>query len=187
MEYLPNKLTPLYSEIHYEEENYLKVRTVVFKYITPPYSKGSVRQYVGTSVRRYVGTSRVPTFSRFYALSSVMWLGYPSSHDSTGSISPASCALTDNSLRSLLTCCTILQVTQTASGLPKKSLEERKVENSKSFTLHVCTVAACLQSSGASHLYTSTSVWLQHASKALELHAFTSKLELLYLGFAWRA
>ena len=34
MECLPNRLTPLYSEIHYEEENYLKVRTVVFKYIT---------------------------------------------------------------------------------------------------------------------------------------------------------
>ena len=39
---------------------------------------------------------------------------------------------------------TKIQVTQTASGLPKKSLEERKVENSKSFTLHVCMAAACL-------------------------------------------
>ena len=37
---LPNRLTPLYSKIYYKEENYLKVRTVVFKYITPPYSKG---------------------------------------------------------------------------------------------------------------------------------------------------
>ena len=35
MEYLPNKLTSLYSEIYYKEENYLKIRTVVFKYITP--------------------------------------------------------------------------------------------------------------------------------------------------------
>ena len=37
---MPNKLTPLYSEIYYKEENYLKVKTAVFKYITPPYSKG---------------------------------------------------------------------------------------------------------------------------------------------------
>ena len=33
-------LTPLYSKIYYKEENYLKVKTIVFKYITPPYSKG---------------------------------------------------------------------------------------------------------------------------------------------------
>ena len=37
---MPNKLTPLYSKIYYKEENYLKVKTTVFKYITPPYSKG---------------------------------------------------------------------------------------------------------------------------------------------------
>ena len=49
VKYLPNRLTPLYSEIHYEEENYLKARTAVFKYITPPHNKGSVRRYVGTS------------------------------------------------------------------------------------------------------------------------------------------
>ena len=30
---MPNKLTPLYSEIYYKKENYLKVRTAVFKYI----------------------------------------------------------------------------------------------------------------------------------------------------------
>ena len=35
---LPNRLTPIYSENHYKEENYLKVKTVVFKYITPPHS-----------------------------------------------------------------------------------------------------------------------------------------------------
>ena len=40
MEYLPNRLTPLHSKIYYKKENYLKVKTVVFKYITPPYSKG---------------------------------------------------------------------------------------------------------------------------------------------------
>ena len=40
MKGLPNRLTPLYSEIYYKEENYLKVKTTVFKYTTPPYSKG---------------------------------------------------------------------------------------------------------------------------------------------------
>ena len=37
---LPNRLTPLYSKIHYEEENYLKVRTVLLIYPSSPYSKG---------------------------------------------------------------------------------------------------------------------------------------------------
>ena len=39
MKYISNKLTLLYSEIYYKEENYLKVRTAVFKYITLPYNK----------------------------------------------------------------------------------------------------------------------------------------------------
>ena len=47
MEYIPNKLTPLYSKIYYKEENYLKVRTAVFKYITPPIVKV---EYVGMLV-----------------------------------------------------------------------------------------------------------------------------------------
>ena len=38
LEVLPNRLTPVYSKNYYEEENYLKVKTVVFKYITPPHS-----------------------------------------------------------------------------------------------------------------------------------------------------
>ena len=42
MEYLPNRLTLFNSKIHYKEENYLKVKTIVFKYITPPIVKGSV-------------------------------------------------------------------------------------------------------------------------------------------------
>ena len=45
---LPNRLTPVYSENQYEEEIYLKVRTVVFKYITLSYSNSLVRRYVGT-------------------------------------------------------------------------------------------------------------------------------------------
>ena len=32
---MPNRLTFLYSKIYYKEENYLKVKTIVFKYITP--------------------------------------------------------------------------------------------------------------------------------------------------------
>ena len=37
-----NRLTPFNFEIYYKEENYLKVKTVLFKYITSPYSKGLV-------------------------------------------------------------------------------------------------------------------------------------------------
>ena len=37
---LPNKLTPLYSKIHYKEENYLKVKTELLIYPSPPHSKG---------------------------------------------------------------------------------------------------------------------------------------------------
>ena len=37
---MPNRLALLYSKIYYKEENYLKVKTMVFKYITPPYSRG---------------------------------------------------------------------------------------------------------------------------------------------------
>ena len=37
---LPNRLTLLYSKIHYEEENYLKVKTELFIYPSPPHSKG---------------------------------------------------------------------------------------------------------------------------------------------------
>ena len=35
LEYLPNRLTPLYSKIHYKEENYLKVRTELLIYPSP--------------------------------------------------------------------------------------------------------------------------------------------------------
>ena len=48
MEYLSNRLTPFNSKIYYKEENYLKVRTVVFKYITPPIVK------FGMLIRRYI-------------------------------------------------------------------------------------------------------------------------------------
>ena len=39
MEYLLNRLTPFNSKIYYKKENYLKVKTTVFKYITPPIVK----------------------------------------------------------------------------------------------------------------------------------------------------
>ena len=42
LKYLPNRLTPFNSKIYYKKENYLKIRTVLLKYITPPYSKGLV-------------------------------------------------------------------------------------------------------------------------------------------------
>ena len=45
---LPNRLTPLHSEIHYKEENYLKVKTTVFKYINSSIVK------FGTLVRWYI-------------------------------------------------------------------------------------------------------------------------------------
>ena len=48
---MPNRLTLLYSKIHYKEENYLKVKTVVFKYITPLIVKV---EYVGMLVCWYI-------------------------------------------------------------------------------------------------------------------------------------
>ena len=51
MEYSLNRLTSLYFEIYYKKENYLKVRTAVFKYITPPIVKV---EYVGMLVYWYV-------------------------------------------------------------------------------------------------------------------------------------
>ena len=42
MECLFNRLTLFNFEIYYKKENYLKVRTVFFKYITPFYNKGLV-------------------------------------------------------------------------------------------------------------------------------------------------
>ena len=45
---LPNRLTPVYSKNYYKEENYLKVKTVIFKYITPPHSNSC---YVPTFLR----------------------------------------------------------------------------------------------------------------------------------------
>ena len=59
MEYLPNKLTLLYSKIYYKKENYLKVRTAVFKYITPPIVKV---KYISMLIYQYTPYSYIPTF-----------------------------------------------------------------------------------------------------------------------------
>ena len=56
VECLPNKLTPFNFKIYYKEENYLKVETMVFKYITPFIVKV---QYVGIlvyPVYKYIST-----------------------------------------------------------------------------------------------------------------------------------
>ena len=50
-------------KIHYKEKNYLKVKTIVFKYITPPIVKGSVYWHIGILV--YC----TPTFPHSYILS----------------------------------------------------------------------------------------------------------------------
>ena len=101
---MPNRLTPLYSKIYYKEENYLKVKTVVFKYITPPYSKGWVCWYVGILV--------YSIFLYFHILNScymlLMWLSYPLFYNFTGSISFISCTLILSCLKSYLSIYTIL-------------------------------------------------------------------------------
>ena len=104
---MPNRLTPLYSKIYYKEENYLKVKTVVFKYITPPYSKGLsmlVCWYVGIFYIPLFLCSHVPNFRHVL----FMWLGYPLSYSFTGFISPASYVLILTCLKSCLSICTIL-------------------------------------------------------------------------------
>ena len=91
VKYIPNRLTLLYSKIYYKEENYLKVKTAVFKYITPPYSKGWVYQYINILIR-YISTFLYSYISNSCHIPS-MWLSYPSSCSFTGSISSASCIL----------------------------------------------------------------------------------------------
>ena len=104
VECLPNRLTPFNSEIHYKEENYLKVRTVVFKYITPPIVKGSVYWYIS------ILYSYVFTFLYSHILSSTMWLSYPLSYGSTGFISPAFYILILTLYKSPLSTYTILLI-----------------------------------------------------------------------------
>ena len=104
---MPNRLTPLYSKIYYKEENYLKVKTIVFKYITPPYSKG-----LSMLVCQYISIlySYVPIFLYFKLL--IMYClydsAYPLSYSFTGFISSAFCVLILTYLRLPLNIYTIL-------------------------------------------------------------------------------
>ena len=105
MECLPNRLTFFNSEIYYKEENYLKVRTAVFKYITPPIVKGLVYWYVGMLAYLYISIflrSHIPNF--------IMWLSYPLSYSFTSSISPAFCTLILTQYKSSFSTCTILLI-----------------------------------------------------------------------------
>ena len=104
---LPNRLTSIYSKNHYEEENYLKVKTVVFKYITPPYSNSSCVLTFPYIPHIESGTSGTGVCSVCGSWL-VMWLGYPSSYGFTGSISPVSCALILIQYKSIFSTCTIL-------------------------------------------------------------------------------
>ena len=69
VKYLLNRLTPLYSEIHYEEENYLKVRTELLIYPFPPYSKGWYIRYI-----RYINRSY--RFYKSYIPNYITWLPF---------------------------------------------------------------------------------------------------------------
>ena len=106
---MSNRLTSVYSKNHYKEENYLKVKTVIFKYITPPHSNGC---YVPTFL--YILYTELDTFGMrvylIYSPWSVMWLGYPLSYGSTGSISPASRALILIQYKFSLNTCTVLSI-----------------------------------------------------------------------------
>ena len=59
VECILNRLTSLYSKIHYKEKNYLTVRTAVFKYITPPIVKV---EYVITLVYLVYYIPNIPMF-----------------------------------------------------------------------------------------------------------------------------
>ena len=54
MECLPNKLTLFNSEIYYKKKNYLKVKTILFKYITSPIVKVRYISMSVHSVYKYI-------------------------------------------------------------------------------------------------------------------------------------
>ena len=104
VECLPNRLTPLYSKIYYKEKNYLKVKTVVFKYINSSIVK------FGTSVRRYVGIfgTWVCKYISTFSTCIITWLSYPLSYGFTGFISFVSRVLILTQYKSPFSTCTIL-------------------------------------------------------------------------------
>ena len=113
-----NKLTSLYSKIYYKEENYLKIKTVVFKYITPPIVKV---EYVGILVYLVYCVSNIPVFprSKLLVMCYLCDLAYPSSYSFTGSISPASYTLILTQYKSLFSTCTILLIRSVTKMLNK--------------------------------------------------------------------
>ena len=124
MECSPNKLTPLYSKIHYKKENYLKVKTAVFKYITPPIVKV---EYIGA---QYISMFHVLSIRHSYILTFYMyqiprhvlpmWLGYLLFYGFTNFINSASCVLILTQYKFPLSICTILFIrfiTPTSSSL----------------------------------------------------------------------
>ena len=102
MEYLPKRLTPLYSKIYYKKENYLKVKTVVFKYITPPIIKV---EYIGIFLHSYI---LIFLYFEFLVMYHLYDSAYPLSYGFTGFISPASRVLILNQYESPFSTCTIL-------------------------------------------------------------------------------
>ena len=74
---MPNRLTPLYSKIYYKEENYLEVKTAVFKYITPSVIKV---EYIGISVYSVYHISNVPTFLCSELSSRATYITRPTPH-----------------------------------------------------------------------------------------------------------
>ena len=70
LECLLNKLTPLYSKIYYEEENYLKVKTELLIYPSPPHNKGWYVKYI-----RYIKyINRSHRSHRSYIPDYMIWL-----------------------------------------------------------------------------------------------------------------
>ena len=106
---MPNRLTSVYSKNYYEEENYLKVKTVIFKYITPPYSNSwfvLIFLHVLHTEFDMLGT-------QVYLIRSlwlVMWFSYPLSYNSTSSISFISRALILIQYKFSLSTCTVLYI-----------------------------------------------------------------------------
>ena len=134
---MPNRLTLIYSKNHYEEENYLKIKTVIFKYITPPYSNSwSVLTFL------YILYTELDTFStQVYLIYSpwlVMWLSYPLSYSSTSSISLAFCALILIQYKFSLSTCTALYMRSVTPALSSLALSLKIIPISKLLIRGVC-------------------------------------------------
>jgi hypothetical protein len=80
VEWLPNRLTPLYSKNHYEEEDYLTVKIGLLYTQLLPIVMVWVCWYINILVY-YISISPY-----FYILNLTIWLSYPLFHSSTGFI-----------------------------------------------------------------------------------------------------